>query len=79
MSVPGNGSLNGDLREEGLGATVKAAYITGPSMSTVKKVSRSWKDFSLTYSAVQCGLMDVPYEKVPEKVTWRTFDICPQM
>ena len=79
VSIPGNGSLNGDLREEGLGATVKAARITGRSMSTEKKVSRSWKDFSLTYSVVQCGLMDVSYQKASEKVTWRTSDICPQM
>lgn len=49
------------LREEGLGATVKTAYITGQSMSTEKKTSRSLKDFSLTYSVVQCGLIDIPY------------------
>lgn len=48
------------LREEGLGATVKTAYITGQSMST-EKTSRSLKDFSLTYSVVQCGLIDIPY------------------
>ena len=49
------------VREEGLGATVKRAYITGRSMSTEKKISRSWKEFSLTYVVVHCGLMDIPY------------------
>ena len=67
------------LREERLGVTVKTARFYWAVHVNRQERFRILKRIFSDLFCSSCGLMDIPCYKVSEKVTWRTFGVCPQM